>query len=114
MYEYQATVVDFHDGDTLRLAVDLGCDVTISLAIRLNGLNAPELNTDEGKAAKAYVADWLAKNAPNGVVLNTIKDHREKYGRYLGVIHANSRCLNDDLIADGHAKPWDGKGVRPV
>src|ERR1700712_4225515 len=87
MYEYGATVVDIHDGDTLHLEVDLGLDIDTKLTVRLYGLNAPELSTPEGKAALVWVQQWFTANAPTGkCVLHTIKDHREKYGRYLGVV----------------------------
>jgi endonuclease YncB( thermonuclease family) len=111
MYEYRATVLDIIDGDTLRAEVHLGCDVSIRMTIRLYGINAPEMSTDEGKAAKAYVVEWISTNAPQGIfVLRTIKDHKEKYGRYLGLVVSNvaEETLNDALIRTGHAVKYFG------
>lgn len=110
MYEYEAAIISVHDGDAMHVEVriDPGLDLklNINLTIRLYGLNAPELATAAGKASLAWVQQWLATNAPNGVViLRTIKDHREKYGRYLGIILSpdGQHNLNDDLIAAGQA-----------
>lgn len=108
MYEYVAYVVKLVDGDTLHLQVDPGLDLRINLTVRLYGVNAPEKNTPEGKTAIAWANQWLLTNAPDGyLVVNTRKDKREKYGRYLGIIHANNgHCLNEDLVAAGQAVPY--------
>lgn len=106
MYEYHAVVTSVHDGDTLRCRVDLGCDVHIDLVLRFNGINAPELNTEKGKVAHQYALSWLDTHAPGGVfLLRTIKDHKEKYGRYLAEVWdiSGAHCLNADLITSGNA-----------
>lgn len=79
MYEYQATVLAVHDGDTLHLDVDLGqamrgkprdfgFDTYVEAGrlrlhedFRLYGINAPELaNPDgSGKAALTYLTGLL-------------------------------------------------------
>lgn len=111
MYEYNADLISIHDGDTMHLAVDLGCDVTIDMTVRLNGLDAPELATAAGKAALAYAQQWFAEH-PGKYTVNTIKDHKEKYGRYLAKItSSDGHVLNDDLLATGNAKPYNG-GAR--
>lgn len=113
MYEYNARVVDVHDGDTLRADIDCGFGVWLSnQPLRLDGLNAPELNTPAGKASQV----WLAGQLPVGtqIVITTVKDAKEKYGRYLATIFLAGVNLNDELIATGHALPWNGKGPKPV
>jgi endonuclease YncB( thermonuclease family) len=118
MYEYAAQVLKVTDGDTFHLDVTLvdinpGLDLdpikmTIQLVIRLYGVNAPELKTAAGKTAKAWVEQWLTDHAPDGqIVLHTMKDRREKYGRYLGIMFSLAGdCLNDDLVASGNAVPY--------
>jgi micrococcal nuclease len=87
VYEYRARIIKRVDADTLHLEVDLGLDCRLRLTVRLAGINAPELSTAEGKEAAAFVDAWLVENAPDGMVLlRTVKDTREKYGRYLGVL----------------------------
>lgn len=109
MYEYSASIVDIHDGDTMHVEVDLGLDIDTKLTIRLYGLNAPELSTAAGKASLAWVQQWFAAYAPTSViVLRTVKDHREKYGRYLGTILSPDLAhnLNDEVVAAGQAVPY--------
>ena len=114
MYEYYANLIDIHDGDTIHAEVLLGCDVRLRMTIRFAGINAPELSTPEGVTARQYVVDWFAQHAPGGAfLLHTIKDTREKYGRYLGKIYdpADQDCLNDDMVRDGQAVVYNG-GAR--
>lgn len=110
-YWYAAHVVSVYDGDTLRCDIDLGFGVCLrNQALRLYGLDTPELRGDErdaGLAAKSFVVDWLAKRGRN-VTLHTHRDRRGKYGRWLAVVYgANGRNLNADLIAAGHARQVD-------
>lgn len=109
MYEYAATLLSIHDGDTLRLDVDLGFNIhNTNMDIRLYGLNAPELNTAPGKVALAYVKDWFTTKGDK-VTLRSYKDKQEKYGRYLGIIVASDgSILNDDLIHSGNAVTYYG------
>lgn len=124
MYEYRAHVVNVVDGDTLHLDVDLGCDTHILMTVRLYEVNAPEHGTPEGDAATEYVRNWIHNHGglDGLVMLDTVKDHREKYGRYLGVVRGwnedtpselrpgleADRVLNMMLFDEGHAVAYDG------
>lgn len=115
MYEYNAIVTKVHDGDTITVDVDLGWNVwRKGESLRLFGLNAPELNTTEGKVAQVYLSKLLPLGCP--VMVKTEKDKTEKYGRMLATVTVAglSVCVNDVLLAKGYAKPWDGTGVRPT
>src|SRR5262245_60436033 len=84
LYHYRAAVTAVHDGDTCTVDLDLGLGVWArGEKVRLNRINAPELSTRRGPAARAFLAKLLAGKT---VVLHTIKDRREKYGRFLGEI----------------------------
>lgn len=109
MYQYRAEVIRIVDGDTLHLKVDLGFDVTRSDSFRLYGINAPEMSTPEGKAARAWLVEIL-KDHPT-IVVTTHKDDREKYGRYLGTLWLGSQNVNEAMVAVGHAVPYSG-GAR--
>ena len=112
MYEYRAKVLAVVDGDTLHVLLDFGCEESRKMTLRLYGLNAPEKHgttKDAGLAARDYVVTWLAKWAPdNTVLVKTIKDRTEKYGRYLADICTvdGQRYLNRDLLASGNAVPY--------
>lgn len=96
------------DGDTLNLVVDKGIDDYRKIAVRVYGINAPEIATPEGKDAKAWAIAWFAQHCPEGkFIIDTIKDSRDKYGRYLAVVTAaDGAVFNDDIISAGHAVPY--------
>ena len=104
VYERIATVLRVVDGDTLHVAADLGLDVVANVTVRLYGINAPEMSTDVGKAAKVFVEAWVKDRGPV-FALRTVKDKREKYGRYLAdlVPADGSPTLCAALLASGHA-----------
>lgn len=112
------------DGDTLHVEVDLGCDIQVRLTLRLAGINAPEMSTPAGKVAK----DWLqialvaaSGQGFNDLVLRTVKDKREKYGRYLAHIWTvgdgvftdwgfatDVPSLNERMVVAGQAVAYAG------
>lgn len=107
MYEYSARCERVVDADTLDLLVNVGFDVHIRQRIRLLGIDAPERGTIAGDDATAFTRAWIDQYGPE-LTLRTVKDRREKFGRYLGTIVAGTRLLNDDLVTHGHAKDYDG------
>lgn len=116
MYEYIAKldpskrdITGIVDGDTMNVVVDLGMDVSIRIALRVMGINAPELSTQPGQNSKMWAITWFKDNCPNGVFrLNTVKDHTEKYGRYLADITAPGGAnYNTDILAAGMAVPYN-------
>ena len=88
--------------------IDLGFgNWTKSQPIRIYGVDAPELGTTEGKAAREFTVALIPPGTK--VVLTTFKDAKEKYGRYLGkVTLPDGADLGDILVAAGHAKPYFG------
>ncbi len=121
MYEYRATVLYVVDGDTIDLSVHLGFETKIESRFRLFGINTPESYgpsaSDEGRSAKAYVQSILPAGTP--VVIRTEKDRKEKYGRYLATVFlcdAEGRAalvsVNAQLVSLGHAKAYDGRGIK--
>jgi micrococcal nuclease len=103
MYEYSCSIIKVVDGDTVDAQVDLGFDISIKLRFRLAWINAPEMNTEEGKAAKLRLMELL----PVATICNvrTLKDKREKYGRYLADIQSpqSSQWVCETLVKEGHA-----------
>lgn len=106
VYERTATVTRVVDGDTLHIVANLGCDVALAMTVRLAGVNAPETSTPEGRAAQVYVAAWVADHGPV-FTLRTVKDRKEKWGRYLAdLIARDGPSLCRSLIDAGHAVPY--------
>ena len=95
------------DGDTLEVKFDLGFGIMLEhryAHIRLLGINTPELNASDPavrERANAAKADLESLCAGRRLMVQTFKDSREKYGRYLGQIHvvltedAQNATVND-------------------
>ena len=102
MYEYEAVIVRVVDGDTIVADVSLGFGMWIhNETFRLSGINAPENSTVAGKEVSAYLKAILP--AGTKVVLQTKKDKKEKFGRFLAVVLLNGEDLNLRLLSEGKA-----------
>jgi len=111
MYQYKATLVKVVDGDTVDLAVDLGFDIVFNMRVRLNGIDTPEMHSpDPLERAKAILAkDHLSSLlVGKSLTVNTHKDKKEKYGRYLADIMVGDLDVVKDLLAGGHGIPYTG------
>jgi micrococcal nuclease len=108
IYIRKAKVVRVIDGDTAVFNVDLGFDTSITMTCRFEGINAPETKTPEGKEVRT----WLQKTMPVGsmVTLQTTKDKKEKYGRYLASVFLPMATvsLNDEMVKSGMAVAYKG------
>lgn len=103
--EYEAKVIEVTDGDTVIVEIALGLDVSKKEHARLLGIDAPEMNTDEGKKAKEYLERKIKNKS---VTILTKEDKREKYGRLLCEIILEERNVNKLMIERGFAKEYDG------
>ena len=128
MFTYAAKLIDVIDGDTVDLLIDLGFGVHVKERCRLYGIDAPEMPTDAGKAAKIYLETLIgAATGELFVATRKItrkpKEKTDKYGRYLAVlydggnadmdldgdqneviIHQMFGSINYRMVAGGHAK----------
>jgi micrococcal nuclease len=102
-WTYPAKVRRVIDGDTLDLDLDLGLHIHEMGRCRLAAVNAPELSTEEGVAAKAFV-DGLC---PAGTVVTFVSKQLDNYGRPLGTVRLpDGSYLAEQLLAAGHAVPY--------
>lgn len=112
MYDYPAEILFLVDADTIDILRDAGADHFTKMRIRFDKIDAPERGTAEGKAAKAWLLKILTN--PDGSFKNlyvvTVKDKKEKYGRYLGLFWlwgedpSKVPSINDRMVSAGHAK----------
>lgn len=115
MYEYKAKVVDVLDGDTVKLDIDLGFSMVVKGEIvRLYGVNTMEKTSKiaEEKALALKAKARVEELCPIGsdIVLQTFKDKKEKYGRYLGtLITKDYRVVNEMLVEEGLAVKYFGE-----
>lgn len=115
-YEYRATLMHrsngldpIYDGDTMWLRVDLGFGIFYDLGpCRLFGLDTPEIRGEEredGLMVRDYVRDIMTRPENEYFLIQTEKDKKGKYGRYLvTIILPGDVNLNEDLIAKGFAE----------
>lgn len=110
-YVRRAIVRRVVDGDTVALDVDLGFWTHALMLCRLVGLNARELNEPGGQDARAHLMGML----PVGSEVRVASISPDKYaGRFDGHLYTLTGIdVNAQMIDDGYAAPWDGKGPRP-
>ncbi len=100
---YEGIVTKVYDADTVTVDLDMGMrHWQKSVHVRLAGVNAPELNTPEGKTAR----DAVQVVAPLGMRVKVLSHRFEKYGRLLGTIILDGGVnLNYWLVENGYAVP---------
>jgi micrococcal nuclease len=90
------------DADTVDCRVDLGFRISMEMRFRLTGINAPELKTDAGKAAKQRLLELMPIGSE--MIVRTKKDRQEKWGRYLGLfIDSEGHEVNERMVMEGFA-----------
>lgn len=104
MYEYKATVKRIIDGDSLILDIDLGFYMFMNeTKIRLYGLDTPEMASEDPllRLQAVLATRYLFDNLQVGekVIIKTVLDKREKYGRLLAtIITKEGLNINEGLI----------------
>lgn len=114
----------------MEIDIDLGLSVWIhDEKIRLYGIDTPEVygvkkgspEWELGNKSSEFVKMYVKEN--DFVIVDTIKDRKEKYGRYLALVFikiedivlsgltdirsvGDYHCLNDILIGKGLAKQY--------
>lgn len=111
LYNYKAQIISVYDGDTVTARLDLGIHISVNEKIRLFGINTPEIRgseREEGLKSRDALRELILDKE---VVIQTIKDQKGKYGRYLGVIHIEQNGtwvnVNEWLVEHGWAERKD-------
>ena len=118
-YHYRCRLLDVIDGDTVELEVELGFHARLTVRVRLDGIDTPELRgktSDERRSAQdaqALVAQWCEARADR-IILRTVRDGRDKFGRLLATLidQDTGETVQDSLIAAKLAVPYDGQTAR--
>ena len=112
LYYYKAHVTYVYDGDTITCDIDCGFGLKmIKTKIRLYGINTPEIRGEESEIG-IQVRDILRKKIHGkNILLQTIKDKKGKYGRYLGILHLEEDGkyinINDWLLENNYAVKYE-------
>lgn len=104
LFTYAARIRRVVDGDTIVVVLRVGPGVELVEKLRLRGLDCPERDTAEGKAAKRFTESLLPPGRE--VTLSTTKP--DKYDRYLADVFVSAGSgetlfLNNALLEHGHA-----------
>lgn len=98
---YRGVVDLVHDGDTVYIKLDLGFDLTVYARVRVYGINAPELSTDAGKAAREYARGLLLV----GSVVTVLSHGWDKYGGRIDgeITLGDGRDFAASMVSAGYA-----------
>lgn len=140
-WKYQYRVLEWKvvDGDTVDLVLDVGFRHTIKDRFRMfgpdpfgkSGINAPEINTLEGQLSAQHLSILLHNacdsplelppghwNAGSNLVAHTVKDRREKFGRWLVTLIAEDPHLivkgKKYVVGQYIPKPSDEDDVKEL
>src|SRR3989338_1982980 len=106
LFTYRAFIEKVIDADTLKVRVDLGFGIRNRQVLRLRGIDAPELGTKSGDAARALVQSLLKEAS----AIELCSTRPDKYGRYLADVFIPAEnggedlFLNNVLLEKGHAR----------
>ena len=110
LFHYKAFVMSVYDGDTCTVNIDLGLGTWLHKEkLRISRINAPELRGKERKEGLKS-RDFLRETIDGKeIMIQTIKDKKGKYGRYIAEIWLSSENdewinINDLLVEKGFAK----------
>ncbi len=107
LYYYNATITAVYDGDTCTADLDLGLSTfRTKEKIRLSRINAPEVcgsSRPQGLISRYFLRNTILNK---DILIQTIKDKKGKYGRYLGeiwLINEDSSLSNvNDLMVSSY------------
>ena len=101
LYTYRAIVTSVYDGDTCTVDIDLGLHTWVrNEKIRLYGINAPEIRGIErpkGLKSRDFLREQILGKEST---IETIKDKKGKYGRYIGTIWLKNEKGKEINISD--------------
>ena len=108
-------LVEVIDGDTFRARVDIWLGQSVTVKVRLQGVDTPEMNgkcaaeKKLARQAKAFAENWLKQNQ-----VHLVNVH---YGTYAGRVLATAQIKNGDslsaaLLAENLAKPYRGRRAQ--
>ncbi|MFO0945605.1 MAG: thermonuclease family protein [Planctomycetota bacterium] len=109
----EGTVNHVYDGDTLIVAIDGMSQPWSPIAVRIAGIDAPELSDlrPEIQSLSIRARDRLHQLATGRVSLHYVK--RDKFFRLIADVRVGDTSVAKTLVAEGLAKRYDGQGPRP-
>ena len=101
MYQYAAVLRRIVDADTVVLDLDLGFyQHRLGRSYRLARVNAPEMSTPEGVAARAALVEHLAPVT----AFQVATQKADSFDRWIVELYADGGNVSDWLVASGFAE----------
>lgn len=118
MYEYNIRFKRLIDGDTFVCDIDLGFGIwLVDQHCRLFGVDTPEKNTPEGKAATEAAKEWFTsrQNTAERFII-TVLQKSDKYGRRLVYVKTDRSpsALNTEIMNTLGTYAYEGKTKRKI
>lgn len=109
---YAGTARLVHDGGTVICQLwDSIVQMYVQVAVRVRGVQAPELTDPGGPQVKAALAELIG---PGAAVLVGDVGPYPRPGHITGRLVVAGVDVASWLLERGYAVPWDGRGARPV
>lgn len=111
LYHYRVETFYYnHDGDTLKVMVDMGMQLFRKITLRAENIDAPELKGDtleKARASRDAATAWLTGRK---LVIKTYADPGS-YDRYTAEIFdaETEECFNDYMVDNGFASVYHYK-----
>jgi micrococcal nuclease len=96
-YAFEGKVILIADGDTITVVHDGKPE-----KIRLYGIDTPESKQAFGTGAKNFTYAMVYRKSVNVEPVAT-----DRYGRTVGIVNVNEKCLNSELISNGYVWVYD-------
>ena len=113
-----AAVIEVIDGDTVRVRARVWLGQDVETAVRIAGIDTPELrgaDCDAERRLAEAARDRLAALLDGGAVHLWDIEHGTFAGRVVARVEtADGRDVGAPLLADGLARPYDGRSRRPA
>jgi endonuclease YncB( thermonuclease family) len=103
-YAWQGKVVGVADGDTITVMHNGKGE-----KIRLYGIDTPEKRQDFGQKAKKFTSDMVF-----GKVVEVTPVTTDRYGRTVGLVYVEGKCMNRELVKSGFAWVYRKYCDKPI
>lgn len=88
LYLYKGKILDWYDGDTLTIDVDLGFKIHSMVRVRLVRINSWEINHESSYRRRfaRHARMFAVKNFPVGSTVYVSSKRKDRYGRWLAEV----------------------------
>jgi len=104
--DFRATIEKVSDGDTIRVSCNFR---DFTFPIRINNIDAPELNARGGHEARDHLASIIEGEEVDIILSN---ERVEKWGRLLADILFKGMLISEEMMRSGFATRFDER--RPT